>query len=568
MGVIFDCSAGQCVKYRLNYTDYDAGQHYGYAYFTLDCRGGKLGGLGCGDNVAEAICAPEGFNYRWYKLHDLNTLVSTDRCITPDANDTSQYVVYVVSETNFNCFFLLNAVLIPRWPKADATFTMRPESCENIVTFTNTSRVVTSNGTPVDGDIEAYYWDFGNGVESTEISPTVNYGSGGGSVTVRLVASMSDDQCTDTTYFNFTLPDLNQAKYEETVTICLGEVYRFNEKDYTETGVYVDTIPLKTGCDSILTLDLTVATIYEASDSLTICYGDTVQFGRFMLTETGFYSDTLPSKAGCDSVVNLYLSVSPVIDVMWDGMPLICEDDGTFNIRYNTLTEAKPTHYSLRFRGDAIRQGFLDVERASADEELTIVMPDGIRAGYYEASVELEDDVYNCGARAFDMKFTVHYSRNVIKQLWNDVLGLKNVNYNGGYDFISYQWFRDGDSIPGATTANYYVAGGELDFNAYYQARILRSDGVVLFTCPFTPVRLPDEINITPIVVVSMQFTVESPKKGRLELYNTSGIRVLTDELVEGESLLRAPALPGVYMVKMVFEDGSVKTSRLIVVSN
>ena len=75
-----------------------------------------------------------------------------------------------------------------------------------------------------------------------------------------------------------------------------------------------------------------MATIYEASDSLTICYGYTVQFGRFMLTETGFYSDTLPSKAGCDCVVNFYLSVSTVIDVMWDGMPLICEVVGMFNI--------------------------------------------------------------------------------------------------------------------------------------------------------------------------------------------------------------------------------------------
>ena len=94
------------------------------------------------------------------------------------------------------------------------------------------------------------------------------------------------------------------------------------------------------------------------------------------------------------------------------------------------------------------------------------------------------------------------------------------------------------------------------------------SDGIVLFTCPFTPVRLPDDIDITPIVVVSMQFTVESPKKGRFEMYNTSGIRVLTGELIEGESSLRAPSLPGVYVMKMVFDDGSVKTSRLIVVSS
>ena len=87
---------------------------------------------------------------------------------------------------------------------------MYQENCENKVSFTNTSKVVTSDGTPMDGDIDAYYWDFGNGTTSNERNPTVNYGRSGGAYTVRLVASMSDDMCTDSTYFTLNIPELEE----------------------------------------------------------------------------------------------------------------------------------------------------------------------------------------------------------------------------------------------------------------------------------------------------------------------------------------------------------------------
>ena len=95
----------------------------------------------------------------------------------------------------------------------------------------------------------------------------------------------------------------------------------------------------------------------------------------------------------------------------------------------------------------------------------------------------------------------------------------------------------------------------------------MRADGVELFTCPFRPQRLPDEINITPIALVSMSFVVEAPSMGNVQVFNTSGVLMMTYDIIDGENNLRAPAYPGVYLVRVRLENGLQKTTRLIVVS-
>ena len=59
------------------------------------------------------------------------------------------------------------------------------------------------------------------------------------------------------------------------------------------------------GCDSILTVNLTFYAPSGSQISDAICDGDTYTFGTQLLTVSGNYSDTLISALGCDSVVIL-----------------------------------------------------------------------------------------------------------------------------------------------------------------------------------------------------------------------------------------------------------------------
>ena len=81
-------------------------------------------------------------------------------------------------------------------------------------------------------------------------------------------------------------------------------------------------------------LNLIVSNLFEVTDSMTICEGESHFWNGKTLNITGFYSDTLRTTAGCDSVTNLNLVVNPVIKVEWDLLPEICEDDHSFGITY------------------------------------------------------------------------------------------------------------------------------------------------------------------------------------------------------------------------------------------
>ncbi|MDL2315221.1 T9SS type A sorting domain-containing protein [Bacteroidales bacterium OttesenSCG-928-C19] len=98
------------------------------------------------------------------------------------------------------------------------------------------------------------------------------------------------------------------------VTICKGNSYDFGGKQRNETGVYRDTLQSIHGCDSILVLLLTVTNSIESSIEASICQGIAYDFNGKQYTSAGVYPDTLISSFGCDSIVTLTLTVNPTFE--------------------------------------------------------------------------------------------------------------------------------------------------------------------------------------------------------------------------------------------------------------
>jgi len=92
-------------------------------------------------------------------------------------------------------------------------------------------------------------------------------------------------------------------------TICAGQSYVFGTQSLTIAGTYNRTIPSANGCDSVITLDLTVRPNSTAAISATICEGQSYVFGTQSLTASGTYNRTIPSANGCDSVITLTLTI-------------------------------------------------------------------------------------------------------------------------------------------------------------------------------------------------------------------------------------------------------------------
>ena len=96
-----------------------------------------------------------------------------------------------------------------------------------------------------------------------------------------------------------------------TDTICFGSSFDFNGKLYDRTGVYTDTLVSSiTGCDSIVSLLLSVTNPAAVYDTVNICSGRSYNFGSITITESGVYTETFKSIHGCDSIVTLTANVS------------------------------------------------------------------------------------------------------------------------------------------------------------------------------------------------------------------------------------------------------------------
>lgn len=115
--------------------------------------------------------------------------------------------------------------------------------------------------------------------------------------------------CDSTITLNLTV--VPNSTYTINQSICTGQSYLFNGISRNTTGTYLDTLINYTGCDSILTLNLTVNAFSSGAINRTICAGQSYLFNGINRTSTGTYIDTLPISLGCDSILTLYLTVVP-----------------------------------------------------------------------------------------------------------------------------------------------------------------------------------------------------------------------------------------------------------------
>ena len=97
---------------------------------------------------------------------------------------------------------------------------------------------------------------------------------------------------------------------ELSATICEGQVYTENNFNVSEAGVYMQTLTSVNGCDSIVTLNLNVNPTFDTTINATINPGETYAEFGFNESEAGTYVQNLQSINGCDSTITLVLSVN------------------------------------------------------------------------------------------------------------------------------------------------------------------------------------------------------------------------------------------------------------------
>lgn len=553
---------GSTLKIRLTAYDCTLSGHFGYAYFTMNCKGGDLQGIACGDFSTDHFEAPEGFRYRWYRADDpTKHVLSTNQDFHIESTDANIYLVDMIDKSNQQCFYTLEANPNPRFPQAKAHMTsVRGADCMNKVDFVQECSVVRINRATLDSIltdelVESVVWDFGDGsapLATMDKNIHHDFPAEGGEFDVKITAGMSNGVCTDEYTLHLSLPDITTPD-EHTYT------------DYCEEGVdYTDTVrvPTAVGCEQLKMHHYRYHPTYDTLYTDRFCEG-----GRYFFPGTGrYYTESidttvnLQSIYGCDSTIRLSLIVDPKLEVSYPDRITVCAEDRTLTIPY-TVTSGSLDSVHVYFTDQAQQYGFEPVYAFGNDEEIVIPVPENARPDRYE--VQLDFGSERCQMEIQTMRMSLTYPTSVVMQT-GGFIGVQNEDYNGGYTFTDFAWYRDGVKVD---VHDSYIPAGPEDVGATYVVYLTRpGEKEPLESCPivYDPYaqgvdEIAGERSVWPTCVNGGASLHLAPQA--CTIYSILGSVVARYPAASETRTIAAPAQAGVYVV--VFDNN--QSSRILV---
>lgn len=182
-----------------------------------------------------------------------------------------------------------------------STFQVTPRACKPLC-FSFAQQAM-NNAT-------SYSWLFSGSLTPTSALPNVLEicFPAPGQYPVRLVACNSCG-C-DTIIQTITVKGTPQSRI--TQAICAGNGYQLpGGTPVFESGTYTDTVQTPAGCDSLVTTVLLVKTPQIQEVSRQLCFGETLMVGDTSYGTNGVFTRHLQTPEGCDSTIILTLSVRP-----------------------------------------------------------------------------------------------------------------------------------------------------------------------------------------------------------------------------------------------------------------
>jgi gliding motility-associated-like protein len=91
--------------------------------------------------------------------------------------------------------------------------------------------------------------------------------------------------------------------------ICANKKLTVNNKIYTQTGHFRDTIFRPFNCDTIFDIHLRVMSLPFMVQNVSLCKGESFKINNKTYTQTGSYTDTISLKNNCDSIIVTNINV-------------------------------------------------------------------------------------------------------------------------------------------------------------------------------------------------------------------------------------------------------------------
>ncbi|HCS88181.1 MAG TPA: hypothetical protein DIW30_07280 [Bacteroidales bacterium] len=333
--------------------------------------------------------------------------------------------------------------------------------------------------------------------------------------------------------------------------ICEGDTFKYGGQEYTQPQK--DTIHFD--CDSVVIFNLEVG--LKTDSTLQLTARDSCYWNGTMYYQSGKYEWKGTNAAGCDSTVYLDLHILTCLELASSNeIYTFCGDDESISLPYAYIKGDIGTA-QLRFGDKTVP---LNEDNGSFVADMQYFHP-----AHYSATIEVEDTICQQTIE-LPVTFDIMYPSAIIRQKWANVLALYNAEKNGGYTFSSYQWYKNGEPIEGAT-GSYYHSDEPFNSTDEYSVLLSREGAENLFTCPLTASAVEEKslIRIQPtLVTVGESISISTNCDAEAVLYNSLGVRQQAIRC-EGYNEIAAPQRTGVYMLNIVLKTGEQKTIQIIV---
>lgn len=350
---------------------------------------------------------------------------------------------------------------------------------------------------------------------------------------------------------------------------------------------YYDTLRTTTavaGCDSIRYLHLTILPAKDSIWSDTICESESYLLFDSVLTTSGTYVKVRPNQWGCSIHYRFTLLVIPPTSYTIATDPL-CIDPATTNsfpLYYAYNDEFAPVQYSIYYDSVARNAGFKDLPGVPVpmnSQTVTIGEDDYYTLdievpyfeqlhyptpGHYSATIGFENGICEGDTlMRFPFTFNIDYPSWIMEQRHSDLIALLNEDYNGGYTWTEYQWYEGDSMLVGQTKPYLYIPTG-LKVGAEYHVELTRDGETESFpACPLIAVNKQQGssdpkpnipyLAVTPtcIVIAHPYINILSKKEGTYRVTNTAGRTITEGTFLPEVTVVRLPAIEGLYVVQL-----------------
>jgi len=174
---------------------------------------------------------------------------------------------------------------------------------------------------------------------------------------------------------------INSNYYKQNVIRCDAYVWDLNGKKFDTSGMYSEKYTNSSGCDSIYYLELTIHPKYEFTQEAEACKQYRWPLNNQLLTESGLYTIPLKTHQGCDSILSLDLTINDDFvkrDTVFT--------DTTYTWPVNAQTYEKSGTYQESFRStvgcDSLHSLYLLIKKNYGIYYPNIIHPGGVNNGF------------------------------------------------------------------------------------------------------------------------------------------------------------------------------------------